>query len=407
MYGEVNLEHFDELIEGYGIASAYADRLDDLEREIAQVVTRLGDAHPTIDDFSNILESRMSFSDERIRHTAWLMQHVYSCRAWSVNQSIVLKKKHGTRGFESPLVDQIRKLEVPTRSVDLVEWQRAARRVHRGARKKLDVMMVDRRSRTIYAVVGQSFRQTKRLSPHLRLQVPYSSLFGNEDRLFVNANTDAANIATLRMVASLLKLAIPDYKVRCLMALTDDPGCSWRFQCHEVSRTPGESATKRRVPLDNFQLDSTHHDFKGLLEAEHNPLSSLPVGGGTRGYLKSAPVDRPIRSLMVLSSLLEEQETSVKHLVIKPAREIALNVAFTYGVSYPRDMYRHDLLELERARLVKRARNKDNAYGLTPKGIGRVFLMEKRFNHRAEGSPDILLDRVRRQGTLWAGANVL
>lgn len=407
MFGEINLDHFDDLIEGYGVASAYADRLDDLEREIVQIAARLGSQQPQIHDFSQILESRMSPSDERIRHAAWLMQHVYRCRAWSVNQSILLRRRCGENGFESALLDQLKKLEVPTCPVDISEWRRAQRRVNPGARKKLDVMMVDRRSHTIYLIVGQSYRQTRRLSPTLTLAKPYNTLFGLEHRVFLNANTERSTIATLRMAGSLLRAAVPTYTVKCLVALTDDPGCSWQFQCHEVPHKVAGYIKKKRVRLDDFVVDRTHHDIAARGKAEEDPLASLPKGASSQSYLRAAPVDRPIRSLMVLNSLLDEQEAATQRLVMKPAREIALKVAFDYGISYPRDMYRHDLLELERARLVKRARNKDNAYGLTPKGIGRIFVMARRFDPSVQADPDVLLARVRRQGSLWAGTNVL
>lgn len=406
MFGEVNIEHFDELVECYAIASAYTDRLDDLEREIVTIAENLTTQIPCIHDFSNLLESRMSVSDERIRHTAWLMQHVYGCRAWCVNQSICLKKS-GKKGFESPLVDQVRKLGIVSKPIDYRKVYMKTDRLGSMAIRKIDAMLVDRRTSTIYVVNGQCDMQTRRFSRTLRFDESFETLFGNEDRFIINARCRSSMAQALVTAKHVLEAALPSYTVKCILALVADPECGWRFQCHDVTRISRRALRARWIDLNDQPVDKTHHDFKDLLEQDGDPVSSLPRGPNRDDYLRSAPVDRPIRSMMILNLLLTQQQQTPGRLAIVRAQEIALKVAFEYGIAYPRDMYRHDLLELERARLVKRARNKENAYGLTPKGIGRVYLMELKFDPRTERDAESLLEATREQARLWAGVNVL
>lgn len=404
MFGEINLDHFDELVEGYAVASAYADRLDALERDIAKIATRLGSSRPTISDFTDILESRMSVSDQRVRHVAWLMQHVFRCRAWCVNQSICLQK-HGKKGYESPLVEQLRKMDIQVKGGNLDGLYDELKSSRQRGLKKIDVMMVDRAKRLIYLINGQAHSQTRRFSRGLRLQDNYETLFGAEDRFIINARCESASVARLHVAKDLIAAAVPQYDVKCLIALVADPGCGWRFQCHDVTGLESDSIRRRFLDLNDIAVFRTHRSPSNEGQPD-DPFDGLPISE-TLDYLRSAPVDRPIRSMMILTELFKEQTDYQSNLVIKPAHEIALKIAYVYGISYPRDMYRHDLLELERARLVKRGRNRDNAYAITAKGVGRVFIMQRRFDVNHVADPDDLLNQVRRQGALWRGVNVL
>jgi len=402
MNGEINWIYFDRLASHYGAAISHVERLESLGVELSEVCKNLEHRPPTMTDFSLFFSSRTEQHTEVARAAAWISQHVFSARAWCVGQKIV-ETPH-RKPPHSPLVKQLEELGLQSVPVPLkaLQQQWAGFRMQ----SKLDCLLFDSTQDVIFLVKGQTFVRGNRGRSKLAKVHPQdrATLFGAEKACFKGLFAPAEGIAALCFAQAVIKASFPSMKVRAFFATLEEPGGMGRFQFHEASEaTTSRGFGQQSIALDDLPVVHTHEDFKDKLESDGDSLLALPNWPETN-YLKKAPVDLPIRAMMILKALAAEQQAVSKRLYLRSAAEISSAVAKEYCLHYPKNMSRHDLDRLQRIGLIQWAPDGSARLGLTSAGVYRSSVLEHRFNPMLPRSPAIMLNLIKVQEDHWLQA---
>jgi hypothetical protein len=156
----------------------------------------------------------------------------------------------------------------------------------------------------------------------------------------------------------------------------------------------------RLVDLDVFPVVATHEDHKEQLEEDPEALYRLP-DWPEMDYLKKAPIDMPVRALMILQVMRGLQEDVSLRLCLRSPSDIADEVGNRYLIHYPKNMARHDIDRLQRVGLLEWAPNGSMTLGLTASGVARCEILAHRFNRMLPRSTARVLEAVRRQEEFW------
>lgn len=403
MNGELHWLYIDRLASHYGAASAHVDRIDSLATELSQVANTLQHRAVSMTDLSTFLSPRVESATEITRQIAWMSQHVFGARAWAVGQKII----ESPRGMKPhcPYTKQLEVLGVDTSRVDFARHKENWKEYT--PQNKIDCMLYDPKTSTVYLVKGQSSSAAKRFG-NLRLtrREDRSILFGQDDAVMAAVWAQADAFASLLLAHELISTACRHINVRAFFVTTEDPGCSGRFQYQEVSSDSRRLLGGQRVCLDELPVVATHEHWEK--NGEFNPDSMLSVPStGESDYLWRAPVDLPIRSLMILRTLFEQQEQCAARLYLRSQREIAEMVSGRFKLHYPKNMARHDLDRLQRVGLLDWAPNGSATQGLTAAGVARVEILTHRFNLLVPRSSTRLLEAIEAQEALWSNASLV
>lgn len=400
MNGELHWPFLDRLIEKYAVAAAYVDNLPELERQIGDAVASLHHVRPTMHDFTCFLTPRIDQRDQVVRSVAWAAQHIFKARAWSVGSKVVQVRANGMR-VSSALVDQVARFGFHPGNFDVrrldEQWKEFVRQ------DTIDAVLPNIRENLIWVVKGQSISAARRISPRLSFGKGQSSLFGSDSRFIHGLCVQSDALASLLFCAEVLRGYLPDVNIRPVFITIDDPGCSWRFQAHCLDKFDVGKLREAKVSLDDVRVVSTSNDFGNVLEEDSDAFAALPHWG-TEDCLIAAPVDMPTRAVMMLTRLYRMQQDASLRLAVRSAGELSQAVSRHYGVTYTKDMYRHDAERLERAGLIQPAHDGTARYGITARGVARVMLLEQRFNPMVPRIAGPILEAVVTQEKLWERA---
>lgn len=402
MRDQLNWDHFDDLIESYASAFVFEGRRQQLELEIARVCASITASRPTMDDFTYFLDTGLWGKSAVQRKIAWAAQHIFGLRAWCVGPRLFEKSQ---RRFFSPLLEQLRALSLDIRDVDVSNFRR---RSHGAAKfwsqASIDAMLVDAVRQRVILIKGISWSQCKGLSKRLTASKPGAGLFEPLDRVFVNAYAAAQALRPLVHARNLIEQA-SDCQVEAHFVLMDDPGCSWRYQCHNVETVELHHLAKgAKHCLDDLPCSGTFLDKQAVLDADSDAFAQLPAWPSTE-FLNLVPIDRPCRAMMQLQELFARQEQTPKVLQAVSASEIADAVEQRYRIFYPVNRQRHDIEAcLRTGGFVRRVRDSENAYAITAKGYVRCLLMRQKFQPRTGVTPSRVIIEIQRQAELWYGA---
>jgi hypothetical protein len=403
MNGELHWPFLDRLIDKYAVVAAYVDHLPELERQIGEAVSRLHHVRPTMHDFTCFLSPRIDQRDQMVRSIAWAAQHVFQARSWCVGTKIIQIQANEKR-ITTSLVDQSARFGFHPGNFNLKQLDESWKDFVR--QDTIDAVLPDVRNNRITVVKGQSISTARRISRKLSLGNGDASLFGTDSRFIYGLNAQSDAVAAVLFCAEVLKGYLPDVDVRPVFMTIDDPGCSWRFQAHDLSQFELGRLKDAKVNLDQTPVVSTYSDFSNVLNDDPDAFSSLPYWG-TEDCLAAAPVDMPTRVVMLLTQLYRVQANATSRLAPRSPSELAAEVTQKYGVTYTKDMYRHDTERLERAGLVQPAPDATPRYGLTARGVARVMLLEQRFNPMIPRVAAPMLEAVVSQERLWERAAVV
>jgi len=400
---ELHWPFLDRLIDKYAVVAAFVESLPELERQIGEVVSRLHFAKPTMHDFTCFLSPRIDPRDQLVRSVAWASQHIFKARAWCVGSKVVQVVGNGTR-VSTSLVDQSARFGFHPGNFDLRrldnEWKEFVRQ------DTIDAVLPDLKNNRITIVKGQSIATARRISPKIGIGVGESSLFGNDRRFIYRLNAQSDGVAALLFCAEVLRGYLPNVEIRPVFLTMDDPGCSWKFQAHNLTGFDAARLKDVKVSLDESPIECTSADFEAALKEDDDCFAAIPAWG-TEDCLTCAPVDMPTRVVMMLTRLHRAQLQASARLAARSASDLAIEVADKYGVTYTKDMYRHDMERLERAGLVQPSPDGTPRYGMTARGVARVMLLEQRFNPMVGRYPGPLLEAVVAQEHLWERAAVV
>ena len=393
MLGEFDWDHLHELIDAFSVASVYGSNVKDLELKILEVFEDAAGAPPTMDDFTTLLDTSIRSKEAVSRKVAWVAQHCLGSRAWCVGQKIFL----GRNPVSSPLVQQVKRLHIEPRGIDLGYWQNFSARQGFEVQTKVDAILVDIPNNTIFIVKGCSYTQARQQSPRLVLHSGGDSLFGPKDRVLANLEAPNGAVAALITAYAVMQASFAHMSVRPIYLVVDDPDCGWHFQAHDLGDVCMRDLKSGPLCLDEVPIVCSSLSERGP------SLVHLPKWHEA-DFLSKSPVDRPSRALMLLQAIWERQLQNDGELIPASATDLAADVQARYSVEYPVDLRRHDLEDCLRAGgLIRRTRYAENSYAITPTGIGRYFIMKKKFFGRA--NPDLGLTAIRRmshQSSLWA-----
>lgn len=399
MFGEISWTHIDRLATRYGAASTLVDRLQSLEVELAEVCSNLQHRNITMTDLSQFLSPRVDPLVESTRAVAWISQHVCNARAWCVGQKIVEAPK--SKKAHSPLVKQMERLGVKAQPISyatmLKQWRDTVE-----PQDRLDSLLFDPRTDTVYLVKGQSSSTFMRISPHFTVAkaADRETLFGDSKAVFCGVRAQRDALAALCFAMEIMRTAFPSLNVRGFFANIEECGGSGRFQFHEVAGRIESLEGPRLIGLDEFPVVASHEDYAIELKEDPEALYRLPRWSES-DYLKKAPVDLPIRSLMILQIMRRLQEDASLRLCLRSPNDIAELVSEHYLIHYPKNMARHDLDRLQRVGLLEWAPNGSVTLGLTASGVARCEILAHRFNPMVPRSSARVLDAVRRQEEFW------
>jgi hypothetical protein len=406
MFGEINYDTFDRLIEAYATVVAYQERLPRLEQDITSTAEAITATPPSLDDFRLFFANRSGVKEETIRRMAWMSQHLCGGRAWCVGQKIILRRKRETQVI-SPLLQQLKRLGYQVDNRPLEGFGDLWTQLDREKHERVDVMAVNQRTGELLLIKGQRYSRTLKVSKRLWDSPPQATLFRQENRFLHNVLGEGNAVRSLLFARDLLHQCCPTLSVRPLFLVLSDDSASWNFQAFDLSAERFSSITDRRTSLDAYPTAFTHFDFASHLDADGDFFGTLPSLSG-QDVLRAAPADRPTRCLMVMNELWDRQVGRKERLASHSQGILARAVEERYGIEYPVDLYRHDFEDcLERGRFLQRSFVKPSQFALTPKGVARLFLIRRRCNPLSVTSAPMLMDAVERQAKLWAEAPVL
>ncbi len=382
MFGEISWVHIDRLVRHYAAASAHVQNLHDLERQIVEIYSLLNHRSPSFADLSAFHSPNPSEEDETERATAWLSQNVFDARAWCVGQKTLYERGKGSGArFASPILQQAVRLGLAVEdSVDLEElrdwWPEDVVR-----QDAVNAVLFNLAKREILVVDGQSSSTARRLSRSFGplKKADRNTLFGRAETVFGATYARSDAVAAVLFASELIRRAVEGYRVRSVFITFEDHGGSGRFQANDVGTVDPLSLRHQRVRLDELPVLSSHEQFADRIEENPDAMLGIP-NWSEIDYLKKVPIDIPIRSVMLLKTLGERQRHAGSRLFQCPASELAGWVSDTYGFEFPRDMWRHDVLRLQRSGLVSDAPNGSKTVAITPAGLARLLILEHRFN---------------------------
>jgi hypothetical protein len=407
MTTDITWDHFDRLVESYAAASAYVTSLAELEARIGQACAALLASRAGISDLTSLLSTRAGSSEEVPRKIAWASQHIFGRRAWCVGQKVVLRRDGGMRA-SSPLVIQLNLLgHVPIAeqfaSVDAA-WNGVGYATH----EKIDALLAAPSENEITLVKGCSYSQAKRVSPALWVNADRESLFAQGARFMSHLYVRREGVAALLLARDVLRAAYPHLRVRAVYLVINDPDCSWHFQAHDLSTATWDALKKSRVNLDPFAPAATFRQFREAFASDGDTFAGLPAWcQNTENFLAATPVDRPTRAMMLLNDLWMRQLNKPDRLIVVKGADLADAVSDRHSISYPADLWRHDLEDcLERGRFIRRSTDRDSSFALLPKGVARLLLLKQKFNPNVPQVPAMVIHHVARQAKLWSTAPV-
>jgi hypothetical protein len=466
MYGEVSWDHIDRLIEAYAASCLFVDARD-LETRLSRAIADLQRYPATFDDLTALLSTRSPSREMISRRIAWTAQHLFACRAWTVGTKLLTKLPRDQ--YASPLLDQLRTLGLTTRlrpgavattpvgassaatgtqspdtpdatntspDTDVAELEviDASPFTGRLAFSNIDAMLATPASDEVWVVKGCSYTQAARTSPDLWINADRTSLFGNNDRFLTNLFAPGAHVRTLLAARDLVQISHPGLRVRAAYLVANDPGCSWHFQCHDLTAARPAVARQPKLHLDAYPIHATYRDFPAHFAREalgFAPMPDFASGGGPRSSgglhresattphgtttshapsadaLSALPADRPTRALLLLQDLWTRQLNRPKRLASARADDLAASVTRNAAIFMPKDQYRHDLEDcLERAHLVRRLPDHPGRFAITPKGVGRLLLLRQKLGRAPDLTTPQLLSHITHQARLWAAAPV-
>lgn len=407
MSSEISWSEFDRTVQHYACVSTYIDQLHDLGRVITEKCSALAHREPTLSDLANFLSPIPVGHTEVARHTAWIGQHVFRARAWCVDQKILMRRR--SVGPFSPIVRQVERLSFfpadRSRFRHLDEsWPQDCPR-----QDKVDAVLIDPSDQRVALVQGQGTGAAKSLSRDLRVATDSdrAGLFGLNHAVLSSVFARSDAVSALVFAKQILAAALPQWSIQACVLTYEEAGLG-RFQVNDVSNVAPELLRSSRIALDDLPVFASHEDFKAQLDDEPEALLGLPNWADAGlDYLRKAPLDLPIRSIMLLKVLQERQRSTERKLCLLRPSELARLTGRHYGFDYPRDMWRHDILRLQRSGLVGDAPDGTRRVGLTATGLARVIILDHRFNRllpRPTGS--ILLELTAQEG-LWLTARVV
>lgn len=402
-HGEINWLNFDRTVRHYAAASAHVENLGELARQITAFCGELNHRRPTMMDLSHFLAPSPGEAIESGRVAAWMAQNVLGGRVWSVGQKVAMTRKSSR--CSSPLAQQIEALGMGPAIRGAINDRPRWLPHHLLKQDKLDAMSVDLHKRRVYLVKAQSWTVAKKLSSSVTLlkAADRETLFGSADAVFggVMVRTDA--LATVLYARRMLCEAFPSVEfVACFLTYEDLDGRG-RFQLQDVSSLDLERLTDQKTSIDGYRTVATHEGFADALKENPEALLGLPKSADA-DWLRKAPVDLPVRAIMLLRTIGEQQRSTEKRLALLPAAELASRVSKEYGIHYPKDMWRHDILRLQRATLIADAPNGSKTIGLTACGLARLLIVEHRFNPMLPRPVSFILETLTEQENRWVSA---
>jgi hypothetical protein len=401
MREDVSWDRVDDIVDAYANVYVYGGRQLDLEREIGKACGLLAEARPTINDFTYVLDTGFHSQSINQRRIAWASQHILNMRAWMVGPKLF--EKEGRKYF-SPLIEQVRVLGLPVvGDFDVQKFRRRARgRARYWAQSALDVILVDRVSGRIGLIKGFTWSQAKSINREVRPARAGLELFDVQDRPIVQVIAKSEALRPLLIARELLRTACPRATVECYYMLIDDSECGWNFQLHDVSGVG--LARLQQSPfyrLDDVPCKKSSRDFQEVLRADSDAFAKIP-NWTAKDYLALVPVDRPARALMQLREIFEYQMLAPGTLAPMPAAELAKAVESRYSLFYPVNRQRHDLdAVLRGGGFVRRPRQQNNDYAITPKGIMRMMMLNQMYSPRKDFSVGDVLEAIQVQAQNW------
>ncbi|MFM9959153.1 MAG: hypothetical protein ACKVZJ_13905 [Phycisphaerales bacterium] len=383
MFGEISWVHIDRLVRHYAAASAHVPNLHDLGRQIMEICALLNHRSPSFADLSAFLSPSPSEEDETERASAWLSQNVFDARAWCVGQKVLHERGKGSATrLASPILQQVARLGIAVdESVDLANvrdwWPEEIIR-----QDAVNAVLFNLAKSEILIVDGQSSSTARRLSNSFGplKRADRNTLFGRAETVFGSTYAKSDAVAAVLFASELIRRTVPGFSVRSVFITFEDHGGSGRFQANEVGSLDPLRLGHQRVCLDELPVIATHEQFADRLD--DNPESMLGVPSWAEiDYLKKVPVDIPVRSVMLLKTLGDRQRLVENRLFQCSPSELAKWVSDAYGFEFPRDMWRHDVLRLQRSGLMADAPNGSKTVAITPAGLARLLILEHRFNH--------------------------
>jgi hypothetical protein len=244
--------------------------------------------------------------------------------------------------------------------------------------------------------------EAKRMDRGFALAKPADrkTLFGSSAAVFVHAYAKSESVAAALFAAKILAAAFPSFEVVPLFVTLEDPECRGRFQANMLREVTLDVLASSRLRLDPLQVHSTHEQFVRQLEIDPEALFGVP-SWPELDFLKKCPVDIPIRSVMLLKVLGSKQEMCESRLFCATPRDLAELVEREYGLAYPRDTWRHDILRLQRVGLLGDAPNGSKTVALTPAGLSRLLVLQHRFNPMIPRPTGSILERLTAHEAMW------
>jgi len=400
MHDELNWDYIDDIVDVYANAYVYGGRQRELEACISAACDSLSTTKPTMYDFTYFLDTGLVGRTAVQRKIAWAAQHIYNMRAWAVGPHLFEKRD---RQYFSPLLEQLRVLGIDVCDPAVHRFRRQSLdRAKKWSQVALDAFLFDQVTQEVVLVKGCSWSQAKSLDASIKSELPGDGLFSPTDRVFTDFYAKAEAIRPLLHAKKLIELACPSITVKCEFMLVDDPGCSWRFQSHDMSSVDlRRLARSKTLCLDDLPCTKTFLDFEALLYRDSDAFAQLPKWSGG-DFLNLVPIDRPTRSLMQLQEIFTLQELTPNALSVVPASAITKSVSSRYHLFYPANRQRHDLEGVLRSGgFVRRPRTGTNSYGITAKGIARSLIMKQKFQPSSDFSSSRLIIEIQRQAELW------
>lgn len=372
-------DHLDRLFDKIAAAATFYVRVPDAIEDCLRAAAEARMLQPTFAELGRIVGVRVREREAVQRKNAWTFAHALNGRIHCVGNYVVFRRRQ-RKGrslryvFESPVVDQLRLLDVATREANLETL--AAKIEGSGALKRIGGICVDAPNGVVYLLQAISYSQARRLRPGItesRASIERTlPLFGQfDDRPVSGAAFSSAAILTLRIAADFLAKICPGFRIVPLAMIAADPGAGWEYQIHDVSDATDQSTLGRLTELDEFRLyDSSVRRRNG---AKALILDQLPQSLASREMLHAAPVDRATRAYMALSVLWDKQRNEPGHLASMSRGELAKAVCRRYSIAYSRDLRRHDFEDcLQKHGYIDEPLYRPGEYAITHRGVGRL-----------------------------------
>lgn len=384
---EAKIENLRRWIRAYGEIAGYADRLGSIQEGVEQAYREAFERRADFDVLGSILGRQYKSAEAVARKAAWIAQWHSSCRAVCVGTQILQKQNHR---FQCAMLDQIAQLGIKIKPVvfeSFTEHMDSTPHV-----KRVDAVLPDTERRRITVVKGVS-------TDRMRLR-DSTELFSSGAGTCVEVPANV--VASLIFAEWILRSAMPDYEVRCIVAgVSPDPGI-WTFRAFETSGSILRDVQERTVGLPVSKERWTSVLGAGSMDLLDS-VPDLPV----RDPFMKLPVDRATRAHMILDAVWKRQAAS-SQLISMSVSEIAEDVQDRFLINYTPDWRRHDIEDcLIPGGFVERLRYERKRYALTPLGVFEAMMAHRQLAtpmRAAKLEEDVphLLRVVQRQARLLA-----